>query len=550
MDLTFLQEPPFNLDHEALAWVEETFASLSESEKIAQLFNPRSAETTTTEAARFAQMQPGGVTRTIGADGAAERAYLAQLQALAKVPLLISADLEGSRMSLPFGTPVPNPLALAAIDDLEVTDRISRIMAREALAVGINWSYTPVIDINHAFRSAIVATRGYGSDPDRIARHARTQVKAFQDAGLAATAKHWPGEGYDDRDQHLMTTINPLSVADWHANFGRLYRDMIDAGVMSVMSAHIAFPAYVLAQNPDAGVEAYRPASISGLLNQKLLREELGFNGLIVSDASEMAGLTSWMLAVKAKVELLINGCDLVLFSSDPLAEMASVAQALTEGRLTQARFTDAVLRVLGLKAAIGLHKGTAPQGDFARAEDQTYAARVLRRAPTLVKDTQDLLPLDVSRHRRVLIMTTGIVDVLQGGHFEFALPQMLKAEGFEITIYQPGHKVTPEHYDLILYLFGEETLLTRGCIFLDWAKLGGDLRASMARYWHSIPTAMISFGYPYYLYDAPRVPTYINAYATMDGMQEAVVDLLMGRADWNRNSPVDPFSGAPDGRY
>ena len=550
MDLTFLQEPPFNLDHEALAWVEETFASLSESEKIAQLFNPRSAETTTTEAARFAQMQPGGVTRTIGADGAAERAYLAQLQALAKVPLLISADLEGSRMSLPFGTPVPNPLALAAIDDLEVTDRISRIMAREALAVGINWSYTPVIDINHAFRSAIVATRGYGSDPDRIARHARTQVKAFQDAGLAATAKHWPGEGYDDRDQHLMTTINPLSVADWHANFGRLYRDMIDAGVMSVMSAHIAFPAYVLAQNPDAGVEAYRPASISGLLNQKLLREELGFNGLIVSDASEMAGLTSWMPAVKAKVELLINGCDLVLFSSDPLAEMASVAQALTEGRLTQARFTDAVLRVLGLKAAIGLHKGTAPQGDFARAEDQTYAARVLRRAPTLVKDTQDLLPLDVSRHRRVLIMTTGIVDVLQGGHFEFALPQMLKAEGFEITIYQPGHKVTPEHYDLILYLFGEETLLTRGCIFLDWAKLGGDLRASMARYWHSIPTAMISFGYPYYLYDAPRVPTYINAYATMDGMQEAVVDLLMGRADWNRNSPVDPFSGAPDGRY
>ncbi|MCB1405638.1 MAG: glycoside hydrolase family 3 protein [Rhodobacteraceae bacterium] len=550
MDLTFLQEPPFNLDHEALAWVEETFASLSESEKIAQLFNPRSAETTTTEAARFAQMQPGGVTRTIGADGAAERAYLAQLQAQAKVPLLISADLEGSRMSLPFGTPVPNPLALAAIDDLEVTDRISRIMAREALAVGINWSYTPVIDINHAFRSAIVATRGYGSDPDRIARHARTQVKAFQDAGLAATAKHWPGEGYDDRDQHLMTTINPLSVADWHANFGRLYRDMIDAGVMSVMSAHIAFPAYVLAQNPDAGVEAYRPASISGLLNQKLLREELGFNGLIVSDASEMAGLTSWMPAVKAKVELLINGCDLVLFSSDPLAEMASVAQALTEGRLTQARFTDAVLRVLGLKAAIGLHKGTAPQGDFARAEDQTYAARVLRRAPTLVKDTQDLLPLDVSRHRRVLIMTTGIVDVLQGGHFEFALPQMLKAEGFEITIYQPGHKVTPEHYDLILYLFGEETLLTRGRIFLDWAKLGGDLRASMARYWHSIPTAMISFGYPYYLYDAPRVPTYINAYATMDGMQEAVVDLLMGRADWNRNSPVDPFSGAPDGRY
>jgi beta-N-acetylhexosaminidase len=101
-----------------------------------------------------------------------------------------------------------------------------------------------------------------------------------------------------------------------------------------------------------------------------------------------------------------------------------------------------------------------------------------------------------------------------------------------------------------VLYLLGEETLLTRGRVFLDWARLGGDFVSAMRRYWHDIPTAMISFGYPYHLYDAPRVPTYINAYCTIDEMQAAVVDLLMGRHPWNRNSPVGPSCGLEDAKY
>src|SRR5690606_13050013 len=130
---------------------------------------------------------------------------------------------EGSRMSLALGTEVPNPIGLAALDDLEATRGISRIMAEEARAVGINWSFTPVLDINAAFRSAIVATRGYGTDVATIERHALAQIEEFQRAGVAAAVKHWPGEGYDDRDQHLVTTINPLTMAEWEQSFGRLY---------------------------------------------------------------------------------------------------------------------------------------------------------------------------------------------------------------------------------------------------------------------------------------------------------------------------------------
>ena len=153
-------------------------------------------------------------------------------------------------------------------------------MAEEARAIGINWSFTPVIDINATFRSAIVATRRYGADVEVIERQTLTQIAEFQAAGVAATVKQWPGEGFDDRDLHLVTTINPLTMAAWEANFGRDYRAAIGAGVMSVMSvmsAHIALPAYVLAATTDAGGEAYRPASVSRALNIDLLRGELGF---------------------------------------------------------------------------------------------------------------------------------------------------------------------------------------------------------------------------------------------------------------------------------
>ena len=553
--LNHLRAAPFNLDDEAVAWVETTLAALSPRDKVGQLFIQLSRGFDPEELPRLARLKPAGITRLTSPDMPAETAYLDALRAQAEIPLLISADLEGSRMSLAFGTEVPNPLALAAVNDDEASRTITRIMAEEARAVGINWSFTPVLDINAAFRSAIVATRGFGADIDTIERQITIQIEVLQSLGVAATAKHWPGEGYDDRDQHLVTTINPLSLPEWEQTFGRLYRAAINAGVLSVMSAHIALPAFVRAQDPDAGVEAFRPASISKLLNNDLLRGRLGFNGLIVSDATPMAGLGAWEPARDHMPDLIANGCDLILFSNDPEGDFACVEAAIADGRIPATRLHDALTRILGLKAALGLHKApfTPAAGQtaaFARPENVAAARAVTARAPTLVKDVQNLLPLSPTRHRRVLVVTGGIVSPVHPVPFDFDLPDLLRAEGFEVTLFTPGTVPNPRDHDLLLYLFGEETLLTRGRIFLDWAKITGHFGAAMVRHWHDIPTAMISFGYPYYLYDAPRVPTCINAYATMTSMQSAVVDCLLGRAPWNRHSPVDPFCGLEDARY
>ena len=547
-----LRASPFNLDAAQISWVKSVKSRLTPAEKIGQLFVFHSMGKDPDEVAWLARLRPAGITRNFTPDLDYEAHFIDTVQSAAQVPLFISADLEGSRMSLAVGTEVPNPLSLAAVNDLQASRSVARIMGQEARAIGINWSFTPVIDINAAFRSAIVATRGFGSDVAVIEQQALAQIDEFQSAGVAATVKHWPGEGFDDRDQHLVTTINPLSMADWQASFGRLYRAAINAGVMSVMSAHIALPAYVLAQDPDAGVEPYRPATVSRALNIDLLRGELGFNGLIVSDATPMAGFGAWASRQKMLPEVIENGCDIILFSRDAEADVALITAAVADGRISAARLDQALTRVLGLKAWAGLHKGAqkVDRAALATPANKAAAQAVTARAPTLVKDVNSLLPLTTHKHRRVLVVSTGVVMPFFPAAVPFDLPEMLTNEGFDVTLYTPGMQPSPQDYDLMLYLFGEETLLTRGRIFLDWLKITGNFGAAMARHWHDIPTLMISFGYPYYLYDAPRAPAYVNAYATMPSMQRAVVECLLGRAEWNRSSPVDPFCGLPDARF
>ncbi len=540
---------PFSLADADIAWVQDTLASLSDDEKVGQLFVFASMGFEPGETDRLAALKPAGVTRFFTPLADREIALMDRFRADARVPLLISADLEGSRMSLAFGTEVPNPLVLAAVDDVQASRHIARIMAEEAVAMGINWSFTPVLDINAAFRSPIVATRGFGSDIDRIERQALAQIAEFQAAGLAATVKHWPGEGHDDRDQHLVTTVNPLSMDQWHASHGRLYRAAIAAGVMSVMSAHIALPAYMKSKGV-AGIEAFRPASVNRALNIGLLRGELGFNGLIVSDATPMAGLGSWGAYGETLPQVIENGCDLILFAPDPELAVATVRAAIADGRISPARLTEALTRVLGLKAVLGLHRGVQPAHVVVSDASRATARAITARAPVLEKDVQGLFPITPSRHRRVLVISGGIVSPIHGTT-PFALPDMLRVEGFEVTVFTgEGRMPAPADFDLMLYLFGEETLLTRGRIFLDWARISGNFHDAMARHWHEVPTTMVSFGYPYYLYDAPRMPAYVNAFATTDTMQAAVLDCMLGRAPWNPTSPVDAFCGLEDARF
>ncbi|MDV4181418.1 glycoside hydrolase family 3 protein [Rhizobium brockwellii] len=553
-----LRKAPFNLDDAAISWIRDVYASLDLDDKIGQLFTLIMIGTDEEDFKRIASLRPGGVTRFFTADLEFERRVISDLVAKSKVPPIISADLEGSRHSFAFGTPVLGQLGLAAVDDVQATEKSSEILAREGRAMGVRWSFTPVIDINAAFRSPIVGTRSYGSDVNKIERHAVAHVHGLQRNGVAATAKHWPGEGYDDRDQHLVTTTNPLSMDEWKETFGRLYGTLITEGVLAIMSGHISLPAYIRSKMPDAGLEAFRPASVSRLLNVDLLRDELGFNGIIVSDATPMGGLSAWGHHLDTLPDIIANGCDMILFSDAPEEDMAAVKAAVEDGRITPERLEEAVLRVLALKAHLKPFQPSDVLPDAAEARhllahpDNVAASReYIGRSPTLVKDVNGIFPLDPAKTKRVLVVDGGIIHPLMPQPLKFLLPALLRKEGFEVTIDRPDIVPTPDDFDLVLYALGDESLLARGRIFVDWHRMGGGgLFKAMYRPWTNIPSAMISFGHPYHLYDAPRVPAYINAYSTMDSVQEAVVDCMLGRKPFLGTNPVDPFCGLEDARY
>ncbi|MGO7672777.1 glycoside hydrolase family 3 protein [Rhizobium ruizarguesonis] len=553
-----LRKAPFNLDDAAISWIRDVYASLDLDDKIGQLFTLIMIGTDEEDFKRIASLRPGGVTRFFTADLEFERRVISDLVAKSKVPPIISADLEGSRHSFAFGTPVLGQLGLAAVDDVQATEKSSEILAREGRAMGVRWSFTPVIDINTAFRSPIVGTRSYGSDVNKIERHAVAHVHGLQRNGVAATAKHWPGEGYDDRDQHLVTTTNPLSMDEWKETFGRLYGTLITEGVLAIMSGHISLPAYIRSKMPDAGLEAFRPASVSRLLNVDLLRDELGFNGIIVSDATPMGGLSAWGHHLDTLPDIIANGCDMILFSDEPEEDMAAVKAAVEDGRITPERLEEAVLRVLALKAHLKLFQPSDVLPDAAEVRhllahpDNVAASReYIGRSPTLVKDVNGIFPLDPAKTKRVLLVDGGIIHPLMPQPLEFLLPALLRKEGFEVTIDRPDIVPTPDDFDLVLYALGDESLLVRGRIFVDWHRMGGGgLFKAMYRPWTNIPSVMISFGHPYHLYDAPRVPAYINAYSIMDSVQEAVVDCMLGRKPFLGTNPVDPFCGLEDARY
>ncbi len=556
-----LGKKPFNLSKEDIAWVVKTRDAMSTEDKIRQLFIHITIGDDLANMAKLSAMKPGGIHRFMGPDLAAAHAATKQALEAAEIAPFITGDIEGGGHGSPAMLQFPNNLGLAAANDPKLSAAVLQAVCDEAKALGFNWSFTPCVDINHATESAIVGTRSYGSDPKRIATQAKVHVATLQKNGIAATAKHWPGEGYDARDQHLVTTVNPLSMPQWEGTFGKLYRGLIAQGVLTVMSAHIALPAYMKKKRVADGLERLRPASINKHLNLQLLRKDLGFNGLIISDATPMAGLTSFSARESQVPEVIENGCDVFLFSPNPEADLAFMLKGLKDKRLSEQRLEEAVTRILALKASLGLHKKSVAQR-IATPEEARHiikskshldvAQKVAQKSITKVKDLNGLLPLSPARHRRVVVVGRGAPPIFPGAPRKemSAFMDELKQRGFETRAFDPKNPPTKQNTDLLLYVMAIESSLGISHIHIDWLIDHQGLDTGMARYWHDVPTLMVAFGHPYFLRDAPRIPALVNAYSTAEVAQRAAARAICGDEKFAGSSPVDAFAGAPDSRY
>lgn len=247
-------------------------------------------------------------------------------------------------------------------------------------------------------------------------------------------------------------------MEEWKETFGRLYRTLIAEGVLAIMSGHISLPAYIRSKMPDAGLEAFRPASVSRLLNVDLLRDELGFNGIIVSDATPMGGLSARGHHLDTLPDIIANGCDMILFSDEPEEDMAAVKAAVEDGKLLRNDLRKRFFACWRSRRISNFSTVRCPP-DAAEARhllahpDNVAASReYIGRSPTLVKDVNGIFPLDPAKTKRVLLVDGGIIHPLMPQPLEFLLPALLRKEGFEVTIDRPDIVPTPDDFDLVLY--------------------------------------------------------------------------------------------------
>jgi len=566
MDINHLREKPFYLQDDDLQWVQSTFEQMTTNEKIGQLFFMVGYKQDEPFLKRLAQELGVGGLMCRSMDKDSVMAAVSTLQSSAKIPLLIAANLEaGGQGITKDGTKVGSNLAIAATDDTDLAYRLGQICALEGKSVGANYAFAPVVDVDYNFRNPITNTRTFGSDPERVKRMGAAYVKGAQEQGMAASIKHFPGDGVDERDQHLVTSVNTFSPEEWDRTFGMIYRHLIDEGAKTVMVGHIALPEYSKRLNPSLKDEEILPASLAEELLNGLLRERLGFNGLIITDATTMAGMNIPMPRNELVPKSIENGCDMFLFTKNLDEDISFMKQGLETGWLSAGRLDEAVLRILGLKASLSLHKANnLPSAENAAAvlkneQHLRIAEQVADRSITLVKEEPGVLPISSGRYKRVLLYDieseANALGYNKSSGLAAAFIPMLEAEGFEVTRFEPSgiyeglqgsYREMYERYDLIIYLCNLATKSNQTAVRIEWINPMG---VNVPIYMQSIPTIFISTENPYHLLDVPRSKTYINTYGVNDYTLPLLLRKLMGQSEFKGQSPVDPFCGKWDTR-
>ncbi|OOF39628.1 beta-hexosaminidase [Rodentibacter mrazii] len=579
-----LSKKPFYLNPEQIAWVENTIANMSLEEKIGQLFvnmgSSRSEEYLTEMVSKY---HIGAVRYN---PGKAEEVYEQNriLQTKSKIPLLIAANTEaGGNGACTDGTEIGLQVKIGATQNARYAYEMGRVAGIEAAAIGCNWSFAPIVDINYNWRNPIISNRVFGSNPEQVLEMSLAYMKGIQESGIQPAAKHFPGDGVDERDQHLSFSINSFSCDEWDQTFGKVYQSLIDAGLPSIMAGHIHLPSYEKYFDPSLTDEDCLPATLSKPLLTDLLRGKLGFNGVIVTDASHMVAMTSSMKRSELVPQAIAAGCDLFLFFNDPDEDFGYMLDGYRNGVISKERLHEALSRILGLKAKINLHntpkEKILPEKEEAMAkiglpEHKAIFREVADQAITLVKHKQDIFPITTKKYPRVLLVnikgTEGGFGKMVAGSAKSAveiLQELLSEKGFTVSVYRspmdnildlPDEEQVQairneysqkrpiadlvNQYDLVINIANVHMSTVQRIV---WQATKGT--PDIPFYVHEIPTIFVSVQCPFHLADVPQVKTYINAYDGKQATMEMLVEKLMGHSAFKGVSPVDAYCGFKD---
>ncbi|MDE6195806.1 MAG: hypothetical protein K2F55_02965, partial [Erysipelotrichaceae bacterium] len=535
-----LKGKPFYLEDADIQWVENTLASLSLDEKIGQLFMDMLWNNTGEEVKeRIAKYGMSGFRyNNMEADKLYEQNKI--IQENSKIPALIAANVEaGGNGAVKGGTMFGAPVAIGATQDKKYAYDMGYYGCKEAAAVGCNWTFAPIVDINKNWRNCVISNRCFSSEANQVLEMSLEYMRGAKDAGVASCMKHFPGDGLDERDQHIVTTINTMDCEEWDQTFGKVYEGMIEAGIPSVMIGHIQLPSYSRKLVPGIKDEEIMPATLSKELLQGLLREKLKFNGLILTDATHMVGLTSKMKRSLIMPTAIACGCDMILYYRDKDEDIESMKAGLANGILTEERLNEAVTRVLAFKASMKLHEkqkeGTLMPDkkvlDVIGCEEHKQVAQnIADHAITLVKNTKKQLPLTPETHKRIMLYSVDSTPEIMrkmgmaGESVEDIMKSELEAVGFQVDVQDWNSALNGKQllasqpikdfvakYDAVVLVVNVSGFSQSNERRIHWnMPMGPDI----PWYVTELPTVCVSVENPFHLIDVPMVPTYINAYA------------------------------------
>ncbi len=559
--LVDLKAAPYHLDDDQIAWVELTLAGMTLDEQVGQCFtnlfffgtdafsgNPYTAE-------EIIEKFHIGVARYHGGSSDKVQDLLNRLQAASKIPLLVAANCDsGGNGAMADGTYIASGAHTEATGSTEVAYNAGYVSGREMKAIGANVNFDPCVDILFNWRNTIVNTRAYGTNADDVIRYTIPFVEGQRQSDIITCIKHWPGDGSEERDHHLVLGVNQLSPDEWDASFGKVYQAHIANGVEMVMAGHFALPYYQKKLNPDLADADLLPASLAPELLNGLLKTQLGFNGAIITDASHMLGMTSAMRREDYVPAAIAAGCDVFLFFNNLEEDFGFMKAGVEKGIISKERLDDANRRVLGLKAKLRLHEKKAAGTLLTKPEDLAVVgceehlrmqAEAADLGITLVKNTLDQLPLNPTDHRRIrLYHLTGEVGMFGdvGDKLAQMYVTMLTERGYEVTINDGTTRVkgpTLKYRDevdaaLIIaevigygaqnnYRIVWKTAMSNECPWYVW----------------EVPTFMVSHNYTTHLHDATMVKCYVNAYFNNEAIVSATLDKLEGKSEF-KGSPND----------
>ena len=540
---------------EASKWAQATLHKMSVDEKIGQLlFTTYHGSFTPTDAAAYAQMMHdvndlhcgGFINITQGSPLGIVKSQvyptavlINQLQAKSKLPLLIGADFErGTGMRLDEGTSFPTAMALAAGGNTADAYTMGKITALEARAVGIQWIYAPVSDVNNNPGNPIINTRSFGEDPARVAEYVSAFVRGVEENGGLATAKHFPGHGDTASDSHI-----DLPVI--HANRERLdqlelvpFRAAISAGVGSIMTGHLSVPSL----EPDPNT----PATLSSHILTGLLRDELHFQGLVVTDAMDMGGITVRYAPGEAAVRAVLAGADALLMPPVPDAAFEGLQAAVRSGRISIERLDASVRRILEAKANLGLDKNrqvdlNAINQKLGSVAWQAEAQEISDRGVTLLRDTQHLLPLDGTKPSRALLVAFYADPEPYPGE---DLERELKSRFDSVTTLRADTRFinadtlklpSPDTYDVALLALFVRVSDRKGNV---------DVPSEQAAFADRIyqsgkPVVTLGFGSPYLIERFPQAQTWLAAFGISDVAQISIARALFAQIPVRGHLPV-----------